>query len=98
MEQRKNYFIDKAFQMNFIQRFCLLVVVTGAFIMAVLYALAGRATTVSFVNLRVVVQNTADFIFPLLVQTFIVSTIIVGLATIVVTLFLSHRIVYTHAL
>ncbi len=92
MEQRKNYFIDKAFQMNFIQRFCLLVVVTGAFIMAVLYALAGRATTVSFVNLRVVVQNTADFIFPLLVQTFIVSTIIVGLATIVVTLFLSHRI------
>lgn len=92
MEKRRNYFIDKKFQTNFILRFCLLVVVTGVFIMAVLYALAGKATTVSFVNLRVLVQTTADFIFPLLVQTLIASTVIVGLATIVVTLFVSHRI------
>ncbi|MEI7751753.1 MAG: methyl-accepting chemotaxis protein [Candidatus Omnitrophota bacterium] len=92
MEKRKNYFIDKKFQAHFILRFCLLVVVTGTFIMAVLYALSGKATTVSFMNLRVIVQSTADFIFPLLVQTLIASTVIVGLATIVITLFVSHRI------
>ena len=92
MERRKNYFIDKKFQTNFILRFCVLIVVTGVFVMAVLYALSGKATTVSFVNLRVIVQSTADFILPLLVQTFVASTIIVGLATIVVTLFVSHRI------
>jgi len=92
MIKRRNYFIDKKFQSNFILRFCFIVVVTGALIMAILYALAGKANTVSFVNSRVVVQNTADFLFPLLIQTFVVSIIIVGLATIVVTLFVSHRI------
>ena len=92
MEKRKNYFIDKTFQTHFILRFCLLAVVTGVFVLALLYVLAGKATTVSFVNLRVVVQNTADFLLPILVQTLIATTIIVGLATILVTLFVSHRI------
>ncbi len=92
MNKRKNYFIDKKFQSNFILKFCILVAVTGVVIMVILYALTQRASTVSFVNSRVVVQSTADFLFPVLIQTFIVSTIIVSLATIVVTLFLSHRI------
>jgi len=92
MNKRRNYFINKKFQSNFILRFCFLVVATGLALMAVLYAMAGRANTVSFVNSRVVVQNTADFLFPLLIQTFVVSTIVVGLVTIVATLFISHRI------
>ncbi len=92
MEQRKNFFIDKKFQTDFILRFCLLVVVTGTFFMALIYVLAGKETTVSFVNLRVVVQTTADFIYPLLLQTLIVSTVVVGLATIAITLFVSHGI------
>lgn len=92
MNKRRNYFIDKKFQLNFILKFCLLVAVTGAVIMVILYALAKKASTVSFVNSRVVVQSTADFLFPVLIQTFIVSTIIVSLATIVITLFVSHHI------
>ena len=56
------------------------------------YAFAEKATTVSFVNSRVVVQNTADFLAPLLMQTFVISTIIIGMATIIITLFISHRI------
>ena len=92
MNKRRNYFIDKKFQSNFILRFCLLVVATGALIMAILYALSGKANTVSFVNSRVVVQNTADFLFPLLIQTFVISTMVVGLGTIIVTLIISHRI------
>ncbi len=92
MNKRRNYFIDKKFQTNFIVKFCMLVVVTGALIMVILYALTGTTNTVSFVNSRVVVQSTADFLFPLLVQTFLVSTIVVGLAAIFVTLIASHRI------
>jgi methyl-accepting chemotaxis protein len=92
MEQRKNYFIDKDFQTRFIVRFCLCVAVMGGFIILALYALTGKATTVSFVNSRVVVQTTADFLFPLLLQTFVISMIVVGLATVIVTLFISHRI------
>ena len=92
MEKRKNYFIDKDFQTNFILRFCVLVVLSGAFVIAVLYLLTGKATTVSFVNSRVVVQTTADYIFPLLIQTLVVSTIVVGLGTVITTLFISPRI------
>lgn len=92
MEKRKHYFIDKDFQTGFILKFCVLVVATGAFVIAVLYLLTGKATTVSIVNSRVVVQTTADFIFPLLIQTLVVSTIVVGLATVIATLFISHRI------
>lgn len=93
MEKRKNYFIDKKFQTNFILKFCLLVVVTGAFILTALYVFSGKATTVSFVNSRVVVQTTADFLFPLLIQTLVISLIVVGLVTIVGAVFISHRIV-----
>ena len=60
--------------------------------MMVLYAFAERATTVSLVNSRVVVRSIADFLKPLLLQTFVISTIVIGMATIIITLFVSHRI------
>ena len=90
--RRKNYFIDKKFQANFIVKFCLFVAGTGILILAALYMLTRKATTVSFVNSRVVVQGTADFLFPVLIQTFIVGTVIVSIATIFFALFISHRI------
>jgi methyl-accepting chemotaxis protein len=90
--RRKNYFIDKKFQGTFILKFCMLVAATGLFIMVVLYSLANKAATVSFINSRVVVQTTADFLFPVLVQTFVIATVLVGIATIFITLFISHRI------
>ncbi|MBU9889249.1 MAG: HAMP domain-containing protein [Candidatus Omnitrophica bacterium] len=92
MEKRKNYFIDRGFQTRFILRFCVLVVLSSVFVIAVLYLLTGKATTVSFVNSRVVVQTTADYIFPLLIQTLVVTTLVVGLGTVITTLFISHRI------
>ena len=92
MNKRRNYFIDKKFQSNFILKFCILVAATGELIMSALYILAKNATTVSFVNSRVVVQSTADFLFPVLGQTFIVAIVLISSATIIFTLFVSHRI------
>jgi HAMP domain-containing protein len=92
MNKRRNYFIDKGFQSDFIIKFCALVASAGLLIMAIVYLLARNATTVSFVNSRVVVQSTADFLLPVLVQTLIVSVIVVSVATIIFTLFVSHRI------
>jgi len=89
---RRNYFIDKAFQSNFIFRFSLLVAFGGALTIALLYLLAGQSTTVAIVNSRVVVNTTADFILPILVQTVAIVTILVGFSTAIVTLFISHRI------
>lgn len=90
--KRRIYFIEKSFQTRFILKFCVLVAVGGLLTIGMLYVLAMQSTTVSFVNSRVVVRTTADFILPIVIQTVAIVTILVGLATIVVTLFVSHKI------
>ncbi len=90
--KRRIYFIEKSFQAKFILKFCALVAIGGLLTIGILYLLAMQATTVSIVNSRVVVQTAADFIMPLLIQTVIIVMIIVSLATIMVTLFVSHKI------
>ena len=92
IQKRRIYFIEKRFQTNFILKFCVLVAIGGLLTIGILYFLAMRSTTVSFVNSRVVVRTTADFILPILIQTVAIVTVLVGLATIVVTLFVSHKI------
>lgn len=90
--KRRIYFIEKKFQTRFILKFCGLVAIGGILTIGILYLLAMRSTTVSVVNSRVVVRTTADFILPILIQTVVIVMILVGLATITVTLFVSHKI------
>ena len=90
--KRRIYFIEKSFQAKFIMKFCGLVALGGLLTVGLLYLWAARATTVSIVNSRVVVNTTADFILPLLIQTVIIVTMVVAIATILVTLFVSHKI------
>jgi methyl-accepting chemotaxis protein len=90
--KRHIYFIEKSFQAKFIMKFCGLVALGGLLTIGLLYLWAARATTVSIVNSRVVVTNTANFILPLLIQTFIIVTVVVAIATILVTLLVSHKI------
>lgn len=90
--KRRIYFIEKKFQTNFILKFCTLVAVGGLLTIGILYLLAMKSTTVSVVNSRVVVRTTADFILPILIQTVVIVTIIVSLATMIVALFVSHKI------
>jgi methyl-accepting chemotaxis protein len=90
--RRRNYFIDREFQTKFILKFCTLVAAAGFLFMSILYFSVMQSTAVSIVDSRVVVRSTADLILPILIQTVIVVTIIVSLATIAVTLFVSHKI------
>ncbi len=90
--KRRTYFIEKKFQASFILRFCILVVLGTLLTGIVLYLFSSRSTTVTFENTRAVVKTTADFILPMLIQTVIIVTIVVGTATIILTLFISHRI------
>lgn len=90
--KRKNYFVEKKFQGNFILKFCGLVAAGGALTIALMYYVSSKSTTVAIVDSRVVVRSTADFLLPVLIQTVLVVTVIVGLATIVVTLFISHKL------
>lgn len=92
IDRRKNYFIERSFQIKFILEFCILVVIGGLLTMGMLYLLGRRSTTVAIVNSSVVVKSTADFLLPILIQTVLVVMVLIGIAAIVVTLFVSHKI------
>lgn len=90
--KRKNYLIDKKFQSKFILRFSALVLLSGALTIALIYFLGAQSKTIAMQNSRVVAKTTADFILPLLLQTVIVVTILVGIIAGLMTLFVSHKI------
>lgn len=90
--RRRTYFIGKKFQTKFIVKFCLLII-SGALITGgTLYFLTMRSTTVVFENTCVAVKTTADFLLPVLIQTIIVTAVIIGIAAIFLTLLISHKI------
>jgi len=90
--KRKNYFIDKKFQSKFIMRFSALVLIGGMLTIAFIYLLGTQSKTVAIQNSRVIAKTTADFILPLLIQTVIAVTIIVGITAGILTLLFSHKI------
>ena len=90
--RRRNYYIKKEFQRNFILKFCLLVLVGSAISGAIIYLLSKSTVTTSFENLRLVIKSTADYILPAVLSSSIVVIAIIGAATVFVTLFTSHKI------
>ena len=90
--RRRNVYIDKDFQTRFILKFCALVAVGAGFTIAFLYLLSMQSTTVSFVQAKVKVMTTADFLLPVMIQTVLIVMGFVSLASIGVTLIVSHKI------
>jgi len=90
--QRRNYFIDKKFQTQFIIKFCLIVIAAALAIGISLFFFSSNSTTVAIENTKVTVKTTADFILPLIMQTIIIVTVFTALAVVLLTLFVSHKI------
>ncbi len=90
--RRRNYFIKKGFQASFIVKFCLLLILACLIMSFVSYLFVGNTSTTSFENLRFTVKNTSDFMLPILISSGITAVVLVSIATIVIVLFISHRI------
>jgi methyl-accepting chemotaxis protein len=90
--KRRIFLIDREFQIKFIVKFCLLVILSSVIIMGFLYFFSSKSTTVVFENSQAVVKSTADFLLPILVQTVIIVTLITGLFAVILTLLFSHKI------
>jgi len=90
--KRSIYFIEKKFQTNFILKFCALVAGGALLTIGILYFLSSKSTTVTIVDSRVMVRSTSDFLLPILIQTVVIVMLLVGLATVAITLFVSHKI------
>jgi HAMP domain. len=91
-ERRKNFYIKKEFQRNFILKFCALIVAGSVISGLIMYAMSACTVTTAFENLRLTIKSTADYILPMVLFSSIVVLILIGIATIAVTLFTSHKI------
>jgi len=93
-DKRKNYFIKKEFQIRFILKFCALVVMGAIFSGVILFSYVfyrGTVTT-AFINSRLSIVTTADYILPVLMIASLAAIILIGLVTVITVMYLSHRI------
>jgi methyl-accepting chemotaxis protein len=91
-KRRKIYYIKKEFQLTFIIKFCLLVILGAIVSGVVIYLVSQGSATTVFENSRIRIKSTADFILPAVLLSTAVVTVLVGLASVIVTLYASHKI------
>jgi len=90
--RRRNYYIDRQFQLNFIIKFCALVLIGSAISGIIIYFMSKTTVCTTFENSKLIMKSTADYILPSVLFSSIISVILIGLAAIAVTLFASHKI------
>jgi len=89
---RRQYLINPDFQVKFIAKFCLIVIVATAILSSIVLWLADNSTTVTIENTKVSVKNTVDFIYPVLFQSFVVAIIFSAISVGILTLLMTHRV------
>jgi len=90
--RRKHYFVKKDFQFRFILKFCLIVLIGAIISTSLLFLFSQGTLTSSFQQSRLSIKNTALAILPAVIYTNLITLGLIALATIAVTLFVSHRI------
>lgn len=90
--RRRNYFIKKKFQANFILKFCSLVVAGSILSGLIIYLMSKSTVTTVFENSRLSIKSTADFILPAVLLSSLMVIVVIGLAAIIITLLVSHKI------
>ncbi|MBU4343262.1 MAG: hypothetical protein KJ902_01645 [Candidatus Omnitrophica bacterium] len=89
---RRQYFINKAFQAEFIVKFCVLVALGCIVFGAILYAFSSSTLTTSFENSRLVVKSTADYILPGLLFGGVTVGFLTAVVTSLVVVLMTHRV------
>ena len=90
--RRKNYFIKKEFQAKFILKFCALVMLTAVISSVLIYLFLSHSVITVFENSKITIKTSTEFIMPGLMLSSLISVILVSLATVIIVLFISHRI------
>jgi methyl-accepting chemotaxis protein len=90
--KRSHYFIKKDFQTKFILKFCFLLLAGVILSTGLLFIFLQDTLTSSFQNSKLVIEITAMAILPTIIYTSLVTLALLAIATIIVTLFVSHRI------
>jgi methyl-accepting chemotaxis protein len=90
--KRKNYFIKKDFQTRFILKFCLLLLLGVIISTGLLFIFSQDTLTSSFEDSRLQIKSTGLAILPSVILTNLMTLALIALASVGITLFVSHRI------
>ena len=90
--RRRHYFIKKGFQFRFILKFCLLILLGVVISTGLLFLFSQDTLTSSFDKSKLVIEKTAFAILPAAIYTNLITLGLITLATIAVTLFVSHKL------
>ncbi len=90
--KRRNYYIKRPFQRSFILQFCLLIVAGCGLFGTFLYFYSRSTLTTAFIDSRLRVMSTSDFLMPALGMSALFVTALVTLAAAARLLIFSHRI------
>ena len=90
--KRKHFFVKKGYQFKFILKFCLIVLAGTGISSGLLFLFSQGTLTSSFQNSRLVIKNTALAIMPSVIYVNVVTLVLILFATIVIVLFISHKI------
>lgn len=92
-EKRKNYYINKRFQGKFIAIFFALIVMGTMLSGSIIYLMSQTTVTTTFEDDATPrVQATSNVIMPAVMLASVIVIVTVGITTIFVTLFISHKI------
>lgn len=89
---RKIIFIDKRFQGEFILKFVLLLLVGTAVFVAAAYLILNRRLEDTYYSAHFAIKSTGEVLLPTLLALSGVFIVVLGLAAVVITLYVSHHI------
>jgi methyl-accepting chemotaxis protein len=92
MFRRKNYFIKKKFQIHFLYKFILLLVVESVLIGGLFAVLSRNTLTTGYLDSGLRVASTGDFFFAPFAVASLGVALVIGIAGMIVFILLSHRI------
>jgi len=92
-KHRRQLLINPSFQIQFILKFCIVVVVAAFLIGIAVFFLTGNSTTVAIENTRVFAKPTSDFILPSLSVTVLIVSVFAALVIFCLSLLATHKIV-----
>jgi len=93
VQRRTHYLVNKDFQLNFILKFCSIFLVGVVISTGLIYYFTNGTLTSSFQQSKLVIKSTAQSILPSVIYTNLITLALISSASILVTLFVSHKIV-----
>ena len=90
--RRRQVYVKKEFQFRFILKFCLILLAGVIISTGLLFFFSQDTLTSSFSHSRLVIRSTAEAMLPAIITTNLISLALIIITTIIVTLYISHKI------